>query len=76
MGVGTEQLTVALHQLFTTESACSFLAFCLLYTPCMAAVAAIRRELGSGVKTVAVIVLQCIVAWLVALLTYQLGVLL
>ncbi|MBQ4641270.1 MAG: ferrous iron transport protein B [Oscillospiraceae bacterium] len=76
LGVGTEQLTVALHQLFTTESACSFLVFSLLYTPCMAAVAAIKRELGSGLKTVAVVILQCIIAWIVALLTYQLGVLL
>ncbi len=76
LGVGTEQLTTALHQLFTTESACSFLVFCLLYTPCMAAVATIKRELGSGAKTMVVIILQCVVAWLAALLTYQLGVLL
>ncbi len=76
LGVGTEQLAGALHQLFTTESACSFLTFCLLYTPCMAAVAAIKRELGSGLKTLGVVALQCVVAWLAALLVYQLGVLL
>ena len=76
LGVGTEQLTVALHSLFTVESACSFLAFCLLYTPCVAAVAAIRRELNSGVKALGVVALQCVVAWLVALIVYQLGVLL
>lgn len=76
LGVGTEHLTGALHQLFTTESACSFLAFCLLYTPCMAAVATIKRELGSGLKALGMVVLQCVVAWLVALLVYQLGVLL
>ena len=74
LGVGTEQLTVALHELFTVPAACSFLAFCLLYTPCMAAVAAIRRELGSGRKTILLIIAQCVIAWLVALLVYRLGV--
>lgn len=76
LGVGTEQLTVALHSLFTTESAASFLAFCLLYTPCIAAVAAIRRELNSGWKTVGVVIMQCMVAWIVAFAVYRLGVLL
>ena len=76
LGVGTEQLTTALHSLFTTQSACSFLAFCLLYTPCVAAVAAIRRELNSGWKTVGIVIMQCAVAWLVAFGVYQLGVLL
>ena len=73
LGVSTEQLHVALHQLFTPLSACSFLAFCLLYTPCMAAVATIRRELNSGWKTLLVVVMQCVIAWLVALLVYQVG---
>ena len=73
LGVGTEQLTVALHELFTVPSACSFLTFCLLYTPCMAAVAAIRRELGSGQKTILLIIAQCVIAWLAALLVYHLG---
>ena len=71
LGVGTEQLTTALHSLFTTGSAASFLAFCLLYTPCMAAVAAIRRELGSGWKTVGVVITQCAVAWVVAFVVYS-----
>ncbi len=76
LGVGTEQLATALHSLFTTESAGSFLAFCLLYTPCIAAVATIRRELNSGWKTLGVVALQCAVAWLVAFAVYRLGVLL
>lgn len=76
LGVGTEQLTTALHSIFTTESACSFLTFCLLYTPCVAAVAAIRRELNSGWKALGAVIMQCVVAWLVALVVYQLGVLL
>lgn len=76
LGVSTEQLQIALHQLFTPASAASFLAFCLLYTPCMAAVATIRRELNSGWKTVLIVILQCVVAWLAALLVYQVGMLL
>lgn len=76
LGVGTNQLPVALHQLFTTLSAASFLAFTLLYTPCVAAVATIRRELDSTWKTVGVVLMQCVVAWIVALLVYQVGLLL
>ena len=76
LGVGTEQLGAALHSIFTTASACSFLTFCLLYTPCVAAVATIRRELNSGVKTVFVVVMQCVIAWIAAFLVYRLGVLL
>ncbi len=76
LGVGTNQLPVALHQLFTTLSAASFLAFTLLYTPCVAAVATIRRELNSTWKTIGVVLMQCLVAWVVAFLVYQVGVLL
>ena len=76
LGVGTNQLPVALHQMFTTLSAASFLAFTLLYTPCVAAVATIRRELDSTWKTVGVVLMQCVVAWIVALLVYQVGLLL
>ena len=76
LGVGTEQLTTALHSIFTVESAAAFLAFCLLYTPCVAAVATIRRELNSGWKAVGVVLMQCTVAWLVAFAVYRLGVLL
>ncbi len=76
LGVGTEQLGAALHSLFSPESACSFLAFCLLYTPCVAAVATIRRELNSGWKALGVVVLQCVVAWIVSFLVYYVGVLL
>ena len=56
----------AITSLFTTRSAISFLVFTLLYTPCIAAVATIRRELGSRIKTVGVVLLQCAVAWLAA----------
>ena len=76
LGVGTEQLTTALHGIFSVESAASFLAFCLLYTPCVAAVATIRRELNSGWKAFGVVIMQCAVAWLVAFFVYRLGLLL
>lgn len=76
LGVGSEQLPQALHSLFTLPAACSFLTFTLLYTPCVAAVATIRRELNSTAKTVGVVIAQCLVAYIVALLVYQVGVLL
>ena len=73
LGVSAEQLQLALHSLFTPRSAASFLTFCLLYPPCVAAVATIHRELGSRVKTVAVVFAQCVVGWLAAFLVYQIG---
>ena len=73
LGVSHEQLHEALHLLFTPRSAASFLTFCLLYTPCVAAVATIRRELDSKLKTVGVVIAQCTVAWIAAFLVYQIG---
>ena len=72
MGVGANLSSAALGTLFTLRSAVSFLVFCLLYTPCVAALAALRRELGSGVKTVLVMASQCCVAWLAAFCVYTL----
>ena len=63
----------AITSLFTVRSAVSFLVFTLLYTPCVAAVATIRRELGSGLKTVGVVVMQCAVAWLAAYAAFLIG---
>ena len=76
LGVSMEQLGAALHSLFTTASAASFLAFCLLYTPCVAAVSTIRTELKSGWKTVGIVFAQCLVAWLAAFVVYHVGLLL
>ena len=70
MNVGANLGSAALGGLFTLPSAVSFLVFCLLYTPCVAALAALRRELGSGVKTVLVMISQCCVAWLAAFCVY------
>lgn len=63
----------ALSGLFSPLSAVSFLVFTLLYTPCVAAVAAIRRELASRMQTIGVVVLQCAVAWICAFVVYQIG---
>ncbi len=55
--------------LFTTVTAISMLVFCLLYTPCVAAMAAIRREIGTK-WMILVILFQCAVAWLCAFFVY------
>ncbi len=57
-----------LHLYMTAGSALSLLVFCLLYTPCVAAMATIRRELG-GKWAAGIVLGQCIVAWIVAFLT-------
>lgn len=59
---------VPLSQVFTTATACAMMVFCLLYTPCVAAMATIRRELGTT-WAVVILVFQCVIAWLMAYLT-------
>ena len=61
-----------LSSIFSSLSAVSFLVFTLLYTPCVAAIATVKRELRSGWKALGVVVLQCCVAWVVAMVIYQL----
>ena len=56
----------AISSLFTAKTALTFLTFTLLYTPCVAAVAAIRRELGARWRAVIVAIIQCCVAYLAA----------
>ena len=68
--LGTASVTTLLSPL----SAVSLLVFCLLYTPCVAAIASIRRELGVRWAT-AVVLLQCSVAWIVAALVRLIGLL-
>ena len=58
--------TVALAQLFTPLTAFVFLTFVLLYTPCVAAISAVKNELG-GRYALIVVLMQCGVAWVVAL---------
>ncbi len=71
LGAKMSGLPEALSGLFTTASAISFLIFTLLYTPCIAAVASIRREMGSRREAAAVVILQCVIAWLAAFLAYH-----
>ena len=68
-------VTAALSGLFTPVKAVSFLSFTLLYTPCIAAISAVRRELGSGWKAVGVAAGQCVIAWVVAFVIYHLALL-
>ena len=70
---GVAELGGVLSGLFQPLAAVSFLLFTLLYTPCVAAVATIRRELGSRLATLGVVVMQCGVAWLVGFVVYQIG---
>ena len=71
LGTNTASLSKALGQLFTPASAVSFLVFTLLYTPCVAAVAAIRREMGTKREALMVVVLQCVIAWMIAFVVYK-----
>ncbi len=71
-GQAGENMNGALGMLFTPLSAASFLVFTLLYTPCVAAVAAVRRELGN-VWTTGIVLFQLLFAWVCAFLVYQVG---
>ena len=71
LGTNVANLSSALGSVFNPITAVSFLVFTLLYTPCIAAVATIRRELGSAVKTIGVVIMQCSVAWLTAFVIYN-----
>ncbi|MEZ4626605.1 MAG: ferrous iron transport protein B [Eubacteriales bacterium] len=73
LGTGVAQLHLALPSLFTMLSALSFLIFTLLYTPCIAAVATIRKELKSGWATLGVVIMQCVIAWVFAYAAYLIG---
>lgn len=71
LGTTVAQLNIALSTLFTPISAISFLVFTLLYTPCVAAIAAVKRELNSGFLAGVVALIQCVIAWIVAFGVYQ-----
>lgn len=73
MNTGTAELGTVLPSIFNGLSAVSFLVFTLLYTPCVAAVATIKKELGSRAKTVGVVFMQCAVAYLAAFIVYSIG---
>ena len=62
----------ALSSFFTPFTALVFLVFTLLYTPCVAAIATVRRELGRR-WALGVVILQCVVAWVAAFLVHLIG---
>ena len=72
-GSNTAELETVLSGLFTPVSAASFLAFTLLYTPCVAAIAAVKREMNSGWSALAMVLIQCCTAWVVSFLVFQIG---
>ena len=59
----------------TTAGAASLLVFCLLYTPCVAAIASVKRELG-GKWAAGMVAGQCVIAWIAAFVVYHIGILL
>lgn len=67
-----EGLSIALSNLFTPLSAYAYLLFTLLYSPCIAAIAAAKQEMGAKNATLMVL-MQCSIAWLVAFIFYQVG---
>jgi ferrous iron transport protein B len=73
LGTSVAELSQAVTGIFTTLTATSFLVFTLLYTPCIAAIATIRRELNSTLKTLGVVLMQCTVAWIVAFIVFNIG---
>lgn len=70
MQTTSENLPVALGTMFTPISAYAFLLFTLLYSPCIAAIAAAKREMGIK-YTLIMIIMQCSIAWVVAFIFYQ-----
>jgi len=72
-GTSVRTLGGTLQSFFSPLAAFSFLVFTLLYTPCVAAMATVRRELGNLAGTVAIIVYQTGFAWLIGFAVYQIG---
>lgn len=72
-GASLAELPAALGQIFSPLAAFSFLVFTLLYTPCVAAVTAVRREMNSTASALGVVCYQTGVAWVAAFVVYQLG---
>lgn len=64
--------TEGLFEILTSAAAAALLVFCLLYTPCVAAIASIKRELGAKWAGV-IMLMQCVIAWICAFLVYSLA---
>ena len=74
-GTNASTLSAALTGMFTPLAAFSFLIFTLLYTPCVAAVSAVRQEMNSAKSALGVVLYQCGFAWAAAFLVYRVGLL-
>lgn len=72
-GANMGNIGVVLQSVFTPWSAFVFLVFTLLYTPCVAAISTVRREMRSGWSALVIALYQCTVAWLTAFIIYHLG---
>lgn len=70
-GTTMSNLSGSLGSIFTPLTAISFLVFTLLYTPCVAAVATIKREMGSAIQAFAVVLMQCGIAWACSFAVYR-----
>ena len=62
-----------IHTLFTPFTAFIFLVFTLLYTPCVAAIATVKREMGGTKAAFLTVVAQCTIAWVVAFVIHAIG---
>lgn len=74
-GSASSGLTESLTSMFSPISAVSFLIFTLLYTPCVAAVVAVKKETGSAMMSFKLVVYQCAVAWMCSFVFYNIGLL-
>src|SRR5450756_2608106 len=77
LGVGGDRAAISteLHKIFTPLTAYTFMAFTLLYTPCLATVAVIKKETGSWKWAAFAIAYSLALAWIVAFLIYRVGLL-
>ena len=74
VSAGRMDFAKSLSSVFPPASAISFLVFCLLYTPCIAALAAVRKELGGLRWVLAIVVFQCSFAWILSFLFFRVGI--
>ncbi|WML36840.1 ferrous iron transport protein B [Clostridium sp. OS1-26] len=72
-GVGDENLTAVIQQVFTPLSALAFMVMSLLYCPCAATIGAIKRETNSSKWALGAVVYTCVIGWVAGVLVYQIG---
>ncbi len=72
-GASGDALAVTLRSMISAPAACAFMAFTLLYTPCFAAIATVKRELNSGFKALLVAVFQCVLAYITAFAVFNIA---